>query len=182
LRENYCDYAVLDDDWHAAKEIVLPPDSEILVELRFVPRVAFIESEFAFGCDTDDNLHTKPFALRYINHFIDRGQKIASPEDDSNHFTDRHQYYHIRRNVQRSVGQHFALGLIIKTRAEGVYRAEAWLTTEETQGIHRDLIIRVEKPQKTLMRCAFHNGCYIKPQIKAVSVRAAQEVVSTEAA
>jgi hypothetical protein len=171
LRENYCEYAILDDDWHAAKEIVLPPDSEVQIELRFVPRTNFIDSEFAFGCDTDDNLQTKPFAPKYVNHFIERGKKVASPEDDANHYTDRHQYYHIRRNVQRSVGQHFALGLIVKTRAVGVYKAEVWLTTEEAQGIHRDLTIRVENPPKSLMRCAFHNGCYIRPRTKIADMR-----------
>lgn len=166
LREEYCDYAILDDDWHATKEIVLPPDAETHLEIRFVPHVNFVESEFAFGCDSDNNLATKPFALKYVNHFVDRGKKTASPEDDANHYTDRSQYYHIKRIQQRSVGQHFALGLIVRTRAVGIYKAEVWLTTEEMQGIHHDLTIRVEKPQKTLMRCIFHNGCYIRPQIR----------------
>jgi hypothetical protein len=55
------------------------------------------------------------------------------------------------------------VGLIIKTRDVGIYKAEVWLTTEEGQGIHQDLTMRVEKPQKTLMKCIMHNGCYIRP-------------------
>jgi hypothetical protein len=163
MRGGHCEYAVLDDEPHAVKEMTVPPNAELPIEFRLVPHLNFFESEFAFGCDSDKNLDKKPFATGYVNYFIDRGKKVATPEDDESHYIDRHQYYHIRRVRQRAVGQHFVVGLIIKTRDVGIYKAEVWLTTEEGQGIHQDLTMRVEKPQKTLMKCIMHNGCYVRP-------------------
>jgi hypothetical protein len=168
LRGGQSEYAILDDEPHATKEITVPPNAEFSVELRHVPRLNFVESEFAFGCDRDENLDKKPFAIGYVNYFIERGKRTASPEDDDSHYTDRHQYYHIRRVRQRSIGQHFVVGLTLKTRAVGLYKAEVWITTEEKQSIHQDLTIRVEEPQKTLMKCILHNGCYVRPHSRVV--------------
>jgi hypothetical protein len=131
LKDAHCEYAVLDDEWHSTKEITVPPQSELYLELDLEPRLNFVESEFAFGCDGGNNLDTKPFAVEYVNRFVDRGKKGASPENDEDHYTDRDQYYHIKRDRQRSVGQHFVVGLIVKTRDVGQYRAEVWVTTEE---------------------------------------------------
>jgi hypothetical protein len=132
---------------------------------RLVPRLNFTQSEFAFGCDGDEGLDTKPFAFQYVNHFIDRGKSVASPDTDEDHYTDRHQYYHITKQRQRSVGQHIIVGLIVKTREVGLYRAEVHITTEKIQGIHL-LAIRVEKPPKTLMKCVVHRDCRIRPNTK----------------
>jgi hypothetical protein len=156
-----CEYAVLDDEWHSAKEITVPPHTDIHLELRLIPRLNFTESEFAFGCDGDRNLNTKPIAFEFFSSFIDKGKKVASPDDDQDHYTDRHGYYHIRRIRQRSVGQHYIVGLAVKTREVGLYNADVEVTTEEMHGIHR-LRIRAEQP-KTLMKCTQHRGCYIRP-------------------
>jgi len=161
-----CEFAVLDDQWHFTREITAPPHSDIHIELRLVPRLNFTQSEFAFGCDGDKNLDTKPFAVEYFNSFIDKGKKVASPESNEHHYTDRHQYYHITGNRQRSVGQHFIVGLVVRTREPGTYKADIETTTEEMQGMHR-LVIRVEQPQKTPMKCVEHNNCNVRPNAKA---------------
>jgi hypothetical protein len=49
-------------------------------------RLNFTESEFAFGCDGDRNLDTKSFAFEFFSSFIDRGKKVASPDDDQDHY------------------------------------------------------------------------------------------------
>jgi hypothetical protein len=170
-----CEYAVLDSDAHATKEITVPPNSEFHLELRFVPKLNFVESEFGFGCDSHHKLDKKPFAVSYLNHFVELGKtKSASPLDNDDHYIDRHKYYHIRRrDIQRAVGQHFTVGLIIKTRDVGIYNAEAWITTEGRQGIHSDLKILVEeRPQKTRMKCILHDGCYIRPNVQPADPRA----------
>jgi hypothetical protein len=163
-----CEYAVLDSDAHATKEITVPPNVEFHLELRFVPKLNFADSEFGFGCDGHYKLDKKPYAISYLNNFIELGlAKTASPQDNPDHCLDRHKYYHIkRRDVQRAVGQHFTIGLVIKSRDVGLYNAEAWITTEGRQAVHTDLKIRVEKhPQKTRMKCILHNGCYIRPNV-----------------
>jgi hypothetical protein len=175
-REGHSDYAIQDDNWHFAKEITLPPASDFHVEIMLRPRLNFVESEFAFGCSDDSPLDAdkKPFATGYINSFIVRGKKSATPEEDENHYTDRHGFYHIRRSfAQRSVGQDFIVGLKLRTRAVGVFKVEVWLTTEEKQGIDRNLTIRVEEPPKTLVKCSVHRDCYIRPDIKAAAGREA---------
>jgi len=161
-----CEFAILDDDWHHTKEITVPPHATIHLEFCLKPRLDFTESEFAFGCDGDANLDTKPIALSSFSSFIDKGkQKNGNPESDDNHYTDRHRYYHIIRTRQRSVGQDYIAGFLVATRDVGVCKADIEVTTEEVQGIHH-LTIRVEKPQKTAMRCTAHKGCYIKPRAK----------------
>jgi len=138
------------------------------------PRLDFLESEFAFGCDLHENLDTKPFAVEFVSRFVDKGKRTASPDPSSpnydvNHYTDRDQYYHIvKQEKQRSVGQHFIVGFLVKTREVGVYKPEVWITTEEMQGIHRDLVIRVEHPQKASMKCSRHWFCNIRPRVKVV--------------
>jgi hypothetical protein len=162
-----CEYAVLDDDWHLTKTITVPAHKDIHLELRLVPRLNFIESEFAFGCDGDAKLDTKPFAVESFSSFVDRGKaKKGSPETNDNHYTDRHLYYHIKRNEQRSVGQHYIAGFLVRTREPGIYRAEVEVTNERRQGLHT-LTIKVESPPKTLKKCILHSGCYIKPRVIA---------------
>jgi hypothetical protein len=160
-----CEYAILDEEWHLTKEITVPAHKDIHLEFRLVPHLNFVESEFAFGCDGDENLGAKPIALEFFSSFVDRGKaKKASPEENEHHFTDRHQYYHIKRNEARSVGQHYIAGFITRTREPGIYRADVEVTTEQRQGCHK-LKIRVESPPKTLMKCIAHKGCYIKPRV-----------------
>ena len=99
----HCEYAILDDEWHVAKEITVPPHAEIHLELRLVPRLNFTESEFAFGCDSDGNLDKKPFAFEFFSSFVDRGKKVANPDNDEDHYTDRHQYYQIGKDQWASI-------------------------------------------------------------------------------
>jgi hypothetical protein len=151
--------------FHLTREITVPANKDIHLELRLVPRLDFIESEFAFGCDGDAKLSAKPFALETFSSFVDRGKaKKGNPESNDNHFTDRHQYYHIKRNEQRSVGQHYIAGFLVRTREPGIYTAEVEITNERRQGLHR-LTIRVENPPKTPMKCIAHSGCYVKPRV-----------------
>jgi hypothetical protein len=87
------------------------------------PDSILFESEFSFGCDSHHKLDKKPVALSYLNHFVELGKtKSACPLDNDDHYLDRHKYYHIRRrDIQRAVGQHFTVGMIIKTRDVGIY-------------------------------------------------------------
>jgi hypothetical protein len=154
-------YAVQDDRTHHVDELVLPANSEVAIEIIYLPKLPFYESMIAFGCE--GNIDDKPYAIECFNRFNIKGKSRWVPgEDDGNKLT-RQKYYHIDRNEHRNIGTHRVVGYKLKTGSAGVFETRVFFMTDETEG-RATLTIRVEDEPKTLMRCKLdHWDCYVYP-------------------
>jgi hypothetical protein len=54
LQQMRLDYVVQDDVGHHLKEIVLPANKQVEIEIEYVPKMMFEETRISFGCDGDD--------------------------------------------------------------------------------------------------------------------------------
>ena len=158
--EGKIDYAAQDDRVHHVKELVLPTHSEVPIEIIYLPRIAYFEVEFAFGCETD--VKGKPYAFECFSRFVTAGKSHWTPDKDEGHYVNRHQFYWIVRNRHRSPGTHRVVGFRVRTEIAGVFPAKVYFMTDEIEG-SADLTIRVEDYPRTLMRCSSHGGCLVNP-------------------
>jgi hypothetical protein len=157
-------YVVQDDETHRLKELVLPANSIVDVEIGYIPQLPFFLIQMVFGCEGDE--HAKPFVLECFDRFTEAGKDRWAPGRDDGHTRDIHKYYHIVRNQARSVGTHYVLGFKIQTRGVGVYPTKVSFITDEIEG-EAELMIRVEEKPTTRMRCSAkgHFGCFVRPNI-----------------
>jgi hypothetical protein len=165
LQQATLDYIFQDDQGHRVKELVVPANQLVEIEIGYEPKIAFYEAELIFGCDGDDA--TKPFATECINRLIAVGKSHWIPGEDEGHWRDRHKCYHVLRNKPRAVGTHIAVGFMLQTGAPGTYPANvSFLTNEMDRTV--SLKIRVEDKPHTRMRCheKGHLGCYVRPMVK----------------
>jgi hypothetical protein len=150
---------------HHLKELVLPPNSEFEIEVIYLPKLDFYESEIIFESSSSD-IDGKPFAFECFNRFAmpgkGRGQWI--PGVDEGHTLTRHKNYHIVRNRARNVGTHRFIGFKFKTEKVGVFPMKFIFITPEVEG-NADLTIRVEERPTTSMKCYVkeHGECYVYP-------------------
>jgi hypothetical protein len=141
-------YASQDDREHFIKELVVPSNKEIPIELTFTPSLHFSSTELAFGF-VGENLDEKPTIKKYFTPFIIRGKiREGNPEDNENHYVDHHQFYHIKANRTYSVGTDFAFGFIIETHNPGTYDAQVIFSGDEAEG-NLKLKVRVENEPRS---------------------------------
>jgi hypothetical protein len=160
LHQVRLDHVLQDDAAHHVKELVVPANSIIEIEIESVAKTTFHDDSWTFGCDGADD--AKPYAIERFDRLIDIGKRNWIPGKDEGYSLDRHKYLRIPTDRTRSKGARLQLGLKLQTRAEGVYPANLFFFTDEgTRAAH--LTIRVEDRPRTKMKCIAHWGCYVTP-------------------
>jgi|SRR5262245_57001392 len=158
-------YVEQDDRQHLVRELVVPANSEITVQILLIPKLTFLQREIYFGCDESLNSKEKPYATEWFNPFVLKGvRRSGKPDaDHPGHYTDYNGFYHAREDHLYTT-DHRAIGFKLVTGAVGIYHAQVYLVTDEVRG-RADLVIRVEQPPTTKMRCRqkSHWRCSITP-------------------
>jgi hypothetical protein len=164
-------YVFQDDDEHYVKEIVVPPNSEIPIQIVLEPRLSFMQHEIYFGCDESLADEKKPRATEYFVPFVREGVRGRGKPDAAHpgHYTDYHGFYHVRENFLYTKDCR-VIGFKLQTGATGIYPAQIYTVTEDVRG-KVDLVIRVEEPAKTKMRCHLKKHrwrrCFVTPTGRA---------------
>jgi hypothetical protein len=150
-------YLVQDDEAHQLKEIVLPSDSIVELEVSYTPKVPFYVEETVFECAGGED--EKPVVDAPVTPFIARGE---IPTETN--FWNRHGGYHYAtRHGGRAVGSWYTKGFKMRTKKPGVYKTSIGFIANEVNGVADDLVIRVEDKPVTRMRCTLHRGCHLRP-------------------
>jgi hypothetical protein len=155
-------YAIQDDRTHHVDELVLPANSEIPIEIIYLPKLPFYETKLAFGCE--GNIEGKPYATECFSRFNLKGKSQWIPGVDDGHYLTRHKFYQMDREQHRNTGTHRVVGFKLKTENVGVFDARVYFMTDEVEGSAK-LTIRVEEKPKTTVRCIIkdHWDCYVYP-------------------
>ena len=162
LRHGELGYALQDDRAHNVKELVLPSNSLVEIEVSYYPRINFNVEETVFGCEGDRA--SKPEAEMRVTRFIEKGKSEWIPGIDDSDTINRKGYYHVRaRFAARAIGSCYTMGFKLRTKNPGIYKASLGFVTDEIDGTADDLQIRVEDKPSTRMRCTEHWGCRIRP-------------------
>jgi hypothetical protein len=164
------DYVLQDDDEHFVKELVLPANSEVPIQIILEPRISFTQHELYFGCSENVVNREKPHATEYFVPFVKEGMRRSGKPDEHHpgHYTDYNGFYHVRENLLYTRDTR-VIGFKLKTGAVGVYAAQVFVVTDDVRG-KADLKIRVEDPVRTKMRCVYKphrtRGCFVSPVVR----------------
>ncbi len=157
LNKGALDYAIQDDKAHNVKELVLPSNSIVEIEVAYYPTIAFHVDETVFECEGD--IESKPIVESAIAPFVLKGNFPAVTE-----YWNRHGGYHYSsRYSGRAVNSCYTKGFKLQTKKPGVYKAWIGFLTDQIDGDAKDLTIRVEDNPSTRMKCTIHWGCKIRP-------------------
>jgi hypothetical protein len=170
-----CEFASQDDEEHRVKKITLPTNSEVIVDLVLNPRLHFIASEVYFGCweDTNNKRSRRPYAMEYLNRFIETGaRRHIIPGQGNSHEIDKHHFYHVKDPSQWSIGDDITVGFKMITYEPGVFPVRMFFRGDAREGKSDDLIIHVEGYPQARMPCVrpehAHMACAvgIPPRIR----------------
>jgi len=157
-------YVMQNDHAHNVKEIVLPADAEIEVEVSYYPKMPFNVQAWVFGIDGE--LGIKPTIVKKLDPFV--AKRVSEKEDPYvRDLWDRKGNYHsIPPTTGRSVGSCYTTAFLLHTHQSGVYKAWLGFLTDEVDGTLGDLVIRVEDKPSTVMRCKDrkHWLCKLRPR------------------
>jgi hypothetical protein len=147
------DYVQQNNREHYVKKLVVPPHSEIPIQIVLVPKVSFMQHELYFGCDESLMDKNKPRATEWFVPFVREGvRKSGKPgPDHPGHYTDINGFYHVRENYLYTADCRI-IGFKLLTGRTGTFRAQVYTQTDDVRG-RADLKIKVEEPAKTKMRC-----------------------------
>lgn len=146
-------YVQQDNRAHFVKELVVPPNSTIPIQIVLEPKLSFLQRELYFGCGESVVNPEKPKAIEYFVPFVVEGVRRSAKPDANHpgHYRDSNGFYHVREDFLYTDDTR-VIGFKLKTGATGIYRAQLYTVTDEVRG-RADLKIRVENPAKTKMRC-----------------------------
>jgi len=167
------DYAIQDDEEHLLNEIILPPDSTTLVELRLHPRTKFATTHLTLGCRDDGSFmmrSQKPYPVKLVDVY---GQALIEPNRGrlpAGHAMNSRIQYRWNREIRWDGHSTVVIGVEIKTRREGRYILDVIIVGKEIEKTY-ELVIRVEKQvclkerHTQLLRCinGDHAGHTIDP-------------------
>lgn len=150
-------YVVQNDEAHNLKEIVLPTNSVVEIEVAYYPTIPFYVEETVFECEGDYD--SKPIVEEPMRPFVVKGD---IPQQTN--YSNRHGGYHFTsRYGGRAVGSCYTKGFKLRTKLPGVYKTWIGFLTDEIDGDAKDLVIRVEEKPLTRMNCLEHRGCKLRP-------------------
>ena len=91
-------YIVQDDKEHFVRELVVPANTEVPIQIALEPRLSFLEHEIYFGCDESLVDENKPRAIEWFVPFIREGVRRSGKPDAEHpgHYTDYNGFYHVR--------------------------------------------------------------------------------------
>jgi hypothetical protein len=167
------DFAEQTTEQHYVRDLTLPADSEVEIEILYRPSIAFLCSAMYFGCNEQNNkdLDIKPLIKAFLNPLIERGgiRKETPDDNPETNSIDRHKYYHIKKQRHLTRGEIYSFGIKIQTRIVGLYRFRICFIGDEVGCLKNEMFIRVEERVSTRMRCFFHarwSGCFVQPTAK----------------
>jgi hypothetical protein len=126
-----------------------------------------MQQELYFGCDESLVNEKKPRATEWFVPFVREGVRRSGKPDAEHpgHYTDYNGFYHVRENFLYTKDTR-VIGFKLRTGTTGIYSAQVYTVTDDVRG-RSDLVIRVEQPAKTKMRCTMKahrtRGCFITP-------------------
>lgn len=164
LQGGNLNHFVRDDSAHRVKELVLPSNSVVEIEIAYEPTVNFHAVNTVFVIDGDPDC--KPVAVERHTRFIAErtGKARWIPSVDESEFIDVEGNYHYRSRAQpRSIGSYYTTGLRLQTKKAGIYKVWLEFLTNDVYGSANDLEIRVEDKPHTRMRCVLHWKCWVRP-------------------
>jgi hypothetical protein len=98
----------------------VPPHSEVMVQVRIRPRIAYRQLEIVFGFYGDRS--KRPFPKRALNTFINEGMnREPSPATNPNYYIDQDDHYHITTPAERTPPHTYVMGFIVQTNEPGRY-------------------------------------------------------------
>lgn len=155
-------YALLDDRGHLVKELVLPPDRLVEVEISYYPHIHYKQEELVFGCE--GSISEKPLPLERFTRYIADGKNRWRPGTDETDYIGRTGFYHVRRSSPRNVGTCYTVGYIVKTQRPGTYKAIVSFLTDEIEG-NAFLSITIQDKASGRLKCHVkeHGSCYVRP-------------------
>jgi hypothetical protein len=147
------DYVQQDHREHYVKELVVPANSEIPIQIVLHPRLSFLQRELYFGCGETLTNPEKPSATEWFVSFVVKGVRREGKPDASHpgHYIDYNGFYHVREDFLYTNDVR-VIGFKLVTKAVGVYRAQIYAVTDDVRG-KAELVLRVEQPATTKMRC-----------------------------
>jgi hypothetical protein len=146
--------------------------------LSAISKIAVISSQLYIGCEGGGTVRERPYAVAYINRFIEigMGANISPGKEGNDHYIDKHHFYHVKETdtMRWSVKGAKAIAFKMRTNKPGIFQSKIFFPGDEIEGCADDLIIRVEGYPTTRMNCAdsrhAHKSCAvgIEPRIRSV--------------
>jgi len=159
LSKGELSWVVQDDDAHNVKEIVVPANALVEIEVSYYAKVPFHVEETVFECE--GKYEEKPIVEEVIRPFVAKGEV-----PDTFSYWNRHGGFHFgTRFGGRAVGSCYTKGFKLRTKKPGIYKSWLGFITDEMDGDAKDLVIRVEEKPLTRMKCAIHKGCAVRPNV-----------------
>ena len=154
LDERRIDFAVQDQLDHWVEELIVPPHSTRLIEVRIAPHLDFSTYALQFGCfDNEKNKGTqKPIPTSMVRVFAKKGLNIvSSPDATPGHTITSHDFYEVAENRQWNKTVR-VIGLMLEAKDTGTYRFFVYFMGPEVEA-SKELSIRVEAGGSEGMRC-----------------------------
>jgi hypothetical protein len=158
------DYLILDEKEHYLKELVVPSNRELYIQIMLQAKLAFNQHQIAVRFENPDGLKQPPLVDHYKLHFVRLGEREKFPGRDVGHWLDYHDVYHITEERPRTSGQEFTYGFIIKTREPGIFPFVVSILFDGTLARYK-LDFSVHDRPKQKVRCALHFGCWVSPNV-----------------
>jgi hypothetical protein len=161
-----CDYAIQNELEHRLLTIVLPSNSQCIIDLVLESTVEFDTTEIAVGCDGEWSI--KPYVTEQCNRFIEVGnrRRVIPRGGGSEDYLDKHHYYHAVRHSQFNDGNAKALGFKIKTLSAGKFHMSLPFSGSTVRGEFKGLTVVVSDTPMTPMHCVDpnhqHRDCAVR--------------------
>lgn len=157
-------YLFQNDHAHNVKELVLPANAEVEIEVAYNPLIDFHLEEGCFAIEGEQG--TKPSIEKRIVQFVAKHVDPAVDLTAKDYWDRKGNYHFIPRSSGRSIGSCYTTGFILQTHVPGTYRAWIGFLTDGRDGSAEDLRIVVAERSDTRMRCIEHWRCYVKPTLR----------------
>jgi hypothetical protein len=161
-------YVHQDDREHIVKELAVPANSEVPIQIILEPKLSFMQHELYFGCDENLVNEHKPRATEWFVPFVVEGVRRTRRPDAEHpgHYTDYNGFYHVRENYLYTKDTR-VIGFRLLTGAPGKYSAQVYAVTDDVRS-KADLVIKAEDPATTQMQCIKkgHRSCKIAPMVE----------------
>ena len=155
-------YVHQNDQAHDVKELVLPANADVEIEVAYVVTMPFSLNEWVFGIEGEPGI--KPEIRQKLAPFV--AKRVEDDEDPRRQdYWDRKGNYHsVPVRGGRSVGSCYTAAFLLRTNSGGVFKASLGFLTNEVDGTLDDLVIRVEDRPNDRMRCIVpaHRPCSLK--------------------
>jgi hypothetical protein len=168
------EYAEQDDEEHLLNEIIIPPDTKTLVELRLHPKTKFVTTYLLFGCLDDGSAisrQRKPHPIRLADVY---GQGLIEPNSQpwvtAGHVVNKRFQYRWNNYLRWDGHSSIIIGIEIVSHAIGEYTWHVTLVGDELEK-SKELVMRVEEPSGAMLICA--NGDHSRHSIAPIFERKA---------